>query len=80
MSRIAPFINCTKEELTYLSKIVSSGTSEQRLALRCKIILLSNENKQNKEISKELVISLSTTRKWRHRFSNLGIKGIFSRC
>jgi transposase len=68
MTRIAKPVKLTDKQRTALSQIVTSRTQRQDHIERAKIILLSSETKQDKQISLELNITQTTVRKWRKRW------------
>jgi len=76
MARKAPQIDCSQAELRELNRIIAARKSEQQLALRAKIILLSNDEFTNKEIAKKLKTSVVSVGKWRRRFKKSGMEGL----
>lgn len=68
MTRIAKPVKLTDKQRTTLTQIVTSRTERQDHIERAKIILLSSEKKQDKQISIELNITKTTVRKWRRRW------------
>lgn len=77
MSRKAVIIKCSAEEKMQLEKWAKGTKVEKRLHERAKIILRSLEGKTNLEIAEDLQISRFTVGKWRSRFANKGMKGLF---
>lgn len=51
-----------------LDKLVKRHTVGQQTALRGRIILAANEGKNNKQIARELAITVDTVRLWRKRW------------
>ncbi len=62
-----------------LNRIIASGSSEQRLVLRARIILAAAEGTPNAVIAAALGCSVLTVRTWRGRFALRGIPGLFDR-
>ncbi|WP_239313849.1 IS630 family transposase, partial [Frankia sp. Cj3] len=62
-----------------LERIVAAGTSEQRLVLRARIVLMAAEGTPNAAIAATLGCSLPTVRTWRGWFALRGVPGIFDR-
>jgi len=54
-----------KQELRHLLR---SGSTEQRLALRARIVLLAGQGRPTEVIARKLQIDPNTARKWRHRW------------
>lgn len=59
-----------------LRKMVAAHTTEQRMALRARIVLLASLGRSNRSIAKELGVDLKTVRKWRDRFARHGMRGL----
>lgn len=62
-----------------LERIVAAASSQQRLVLRARIVLLAAEGMANAAIAAVLGCSVPTVRTWRGRFTRRGIPGIFDR-
>lgn len=77
MARKAPSINLSDSELEKLNKWVNSGKTEQRMAKRAKIILLAERGFENDRIAEELNVSSMMVSKWRRRFFERRIDGLF---
>lgn len=77
MPRVSPPIRLTEQERIELEKNVKGQKVEKRLYLRSKIVLMAAEGMESKEIAKILNISEKTCRKWRHRFDEKRLEGIF---
>jgi len=77
MARKAVKLNICIEDLKILEKWNKSEKIERRLHFRAQIIILCAHNKTNLEIAQELNISRFTVAKWRMRFYNEGIKGLY---
>jgi len=65
------------EDRQALERIVHSGRSEQRHALRARIILGAAEGKSNNALAQELGTSRPTVRDWRARFAAGGVKALY---
>ena len=65
------------EDRKELQRIVRSGRSEQRHALRARIILGATEGKSNNALAKELGTSRPTVLDWRARFETGGVKALY---
>lgn len=76
MSRIAPLIALSLDELATLESWVRSGTTEQRTVFRAKIILAANKGETSKKIANDLHTTEATVCKWRRRFFDSGIQGL----
>jgi len=70
-------IHLTDEDRIILEKNVRSTTAEHRLVLRSRIILLAAEGLGTNEIARRLNARPGTVSKWRVRFSEGGMKGLF---
>ncbi len=77
MARKAVKLNISIEDLKLLEKWNKSEKIERRLHFRAQIIILCTQGKTNLEIAQELNISRFTVAKWRLRFYNEGIKGLY---
>ena len=56
---------------------MSAHKSEQRMVLRARIVLLAAIGVASKEIARELECDLHTVRKWRERFADSRLEGLF---
>lgn len=78
MSRVAQQLVLEPEVRDYLKSIAHSGKGEHRLVLRSQIILRCAEPKPVvEEIAAALQISVPTVIKWRKRFQEKGLDGIY---
>ncbi|CQR72776.1 helix-turn-helix domain-containing protein [Sporomusa ovata] len=77
MPRVAVKIELTDEERAELDKNVKGHKVEKRLYIRSRIILLAAEGKECIEIAEMLGVSEKTCRKWRNRFAEKRLDGIF---
>jgi len=67
----------TPEDRRELERIVRSGKTEQRFALRARIVLGAGAGKSNNALAKELKTSRPTVIDWRARFAEGGIKALY---
>jgi len=77
MTRKAVRLVANKETIKILEKWNKSEKIERRVHFRTQIILYCLKNKTNLEIAQELNISRFTVAKWRKRFYEEGIKGLY---
>jgi len=56
---------------------VRSGTTEQRLAVRARIILAAAEGEATTKIARRLGVYPTTVSKWRMRFASTGMQGLY---
>lgn len=68
--------NLTDLEKKQLETTVKSRTAEQRMVVRCKIILMTEEGRTLSEIAGKLDISRTTANHWRHRYSLSRMEGL----
>jgi transposase len=64
------------EDKNVLESWVRSSTTEQRNAMRARIVLLADKKMGTNAIAKELDIRPATVTKWRMRFARLGMDGL----
>ena len=67
----------TAEDKVELERIVRSGRTEQRHALRARIILGAAEGRSNNALAKELKTSRPTIVDWRARYVEGGVKALY---
>jgi len=72
----APPLAVSESEAEALRGMTRAGTTEQRTALRAKIILRAAEGVANVAIADELGISVPTVGLWRTRFKERGLDGL----
>ena len=65
------------ENRVELERIVRSGKTEQRIALRARIVLGAAEGKSNNALAKELKTSRPTVIDWRARFAEGGMAALY---
>lgn len=76
MANCSVALKLTPEEKTRLESFVRSGKTEQRIALRSRIILGANTGKPNYTLVKELNVSRPTIIQWRKRFEEGGVEAL----
>ena len=69
-------IKLSDEDKAVLGMWANSGKTEQRLAKRATVILLSDEGVPLSEISTRTGLTRKVCSKWRKRFAELGIPGL----
>jgi transposase len=69
-------VQLTGTQKRTLQKISGAHTSEQRMALRARIVLWANLGFNNCQIADQLGIDVKTVRKWRGRFCLNGLEGL----
>lgn len=74
--RVAPKIELTESEREQLLTLVRSGLTSVRLVMRARIVLLSAEGWQSKDIAVELGIGRVQVSRWRERYSESRLSGI----
>lgn len=70
-------IELSASQRTELEKIVNKRTSPQQLVLRARIILLTAEGMSVDTIAQKLATSKATISKWKKRFLEAGVSGLF---
>lgn len=76
MSRKATVVKLSEDDQRTLESWIRSGTTEQRLVLRARIILGAANGEATISIANRLGMCAMTVSKWRIRFSCLGIEGL----
>jgi hypothetical protein len=61
-------ITLTGSHRRELQRLTRAGRTEQRLAVRAKIVLAASIGESNAQISRSLRVCQDTVRKWRHRW------------
>lgn len=69
-------LNMSDQEREQLQSLANARSMPQGLAIRMKIVLLSDEGQSNKQIANKLGVSMATVCKWRKRFIEQGIEGL----
>src|SRR6202140_1600176 len=67
----------TPESRQELERIARSGKTEQRIALRARIVLGAADGKSNNALAKELKTSRPTVIDWRQRFAEGGVEALY---
>jgi transposase len=65
------------EDRKELNRIVSMGTTEQRHALRARIVLGAADGQSNNALAKDLKISRPAVIEWRNRFAEGGLQALY---
>lgn len=68
MPRIAKKVTLTEKQKDVLKQIITSRTHRADHIVRAQMVFLSTTSKSNAQISQELLVSLSTVKKWRNRW------------
>jgi transposase len=76
MSRQATVVNLSENDRRTLENWIRSGSTEQRLVIRARIILAAADGEATKDIASRLSLYPTTVSKWRMRFSAIGIAGL----
>ena len=76
MARPAAVIRLSPEEHRALQQYVRSGTTEQRLVERARVILLASEGQSTEQIAQALHTRPARVSKWRQRFAQHGLAGL----
>ena len=76
MPRISrrPKLSFSQEELDYLTRLSRSRNQAASIVTRSKIVLLSYQGKNDREISRELKVDYKTVRLWIKRVLDFGVK------
>src|SRR5271167_4674688 len=72
----SPAVEITPEEMAELERLVGSGKTEPRIALRARIILGAAAGKSNNALAKALETSRPTVLEWRRRFAEGGVQAL----
>lgn len=75
-NRPAPALAVSEAERSTLRAWTRAGTTEQRKALRAKIVLRASEGASHAAIARELGCSIPTVLEWRRRFREQGLEGL----
>lgn len=71
-------LTLTPRDRAILAGLVRSGKTEQRIALRARIVLGTAEGISNNALAKELKTSRPTVLNWRQRFAEGGIEALYA--
>lgn len=76
MAGVAKPITLTDEERAQLTAWARNGTTEQRMALRARMVLEAAAGKPTKEIASRFGLRPATVSKWRTRFTQARVAGL----
>ena len=68
----------TPEDRKELNRIVRAGKTEQRIALRARIVLGAADGRSNNALAKELKTSRPTVIDWRNRYAAGGVQALYA--
>ena len=71
-------LTVTSEEQTELERLIRARTTPQAVAFRARIVLLCASGESNVAVAHELETTQATVRKWRDRFIELRVNGLFN--
>jgi transposase len=69
-------VNLNKEQVEELSALANTGSAPQKLAQRCRIVLLAAEGKDNESIGNNLGFTRQKVARWRARYLESGLPGL----
>ena len=78
MTVLAP-LEITEEERAELGRLARARTSEQRLAMRARMVLAAGRGESLAAIAAEEGVAPATVARWRHRFAEGGLDGLGDR-
>lgn len=76
MSRQATVVDLSKDDRRTLRDWVHSGSTEQRLVTRAKIVLAASEGESTMNIASRFNVYPTTVSRWRIRFASMGVAGL----
>jgi transposase len=76
MSRLATEVKLTPENAKTLQKWSQASTTEQRLALRARVILAAARNESTTRIAARERVRPATVSKWRRRYAQQGLRSL----
>jgi transposase len=76
MGAIAKRIELTNEEAAELKRLAGAGTTEQRLAVRARIVMAAAQGQSLQEIARQTGLSVNSCLKWRKRFVESRLGGL----
>lgn len=76
MDSISAGFDLSDADRTALQRVVSSRTSEQRLVVRARIVLLSADGQADAAVAAQVGVNRHTVRLWRQRFGEQGLAGL----
>jgi transposase len=74
--RVAPAIHLSPEVRTELQSLVRRRTTPVRVVERCRIVLLSADGLQDKQIAERMSVTPRMASRWRSRFLAQGVTGL----
>ena len=74
--RVAPAIELSSAVRMQLERLIRRRTTAQRVAERCRIVLLAAEGLQDKQIAERMDVAPRMAALWRGRFLELGVQGL----
>lgn len=77
MSSHIKYIDLSYEQRGELEAVTRKPSSPQGLVQRCRIILMTADEKSVEDIEKELNTTRATVRKWKTRYLKYGFEGLF---
>jgi len=77
MARPIPHFTLSPEQSRELQSLVSRRATAQGLAMRARIVLSCSEGLPNKQVALDLGVNQVTVGKWRRRFIEAGIDGLY---
>ncbi len=76
MTRRSGVVTVSADDVVELERLVRSGKTEQRVALRARIVLCAGEGLSAIETAEKLATSRQTATDWRSRYAQEGIAGL----
>src|SRR2546429_3528060 len=76
MPSSAPALAVSPGQKSELEVLVRSGSTAQKVALRCRLVLLAHEGVANQSIAEQLCLSRSTVIALRDAFAKDGLKAV----
>ncbi len=76
MSKLATEVKLTPGDAETLQKWSQASTTEQRLALRARVILAAARNESTTRIAAREKVRTATVSKWRQRYAQQGLRGL----
>jgi len=76
MDSVPAGFELSEADCAALQRVLSSRTSEQRLVLRARIVLLSAEGRTDGAVAAQVGVNRHTVRLWRQRFGDQGLAGL----
>jgi putative transposase len=72
----APALSLNAEQKTELEGLVRNGSSPQKVALRCRLLLMAHEGTSNQSIADQLSLSRPTVIALRNAFAQSGLSAV----